>query len=283
LRPRTVAEAIARAAERLSAAGIDDAHLEAEVLLAHAMRIDRTHLLAHLHDPLVPATIESFEDLLSRRLVHEPLAYITGHREFYGLDMICEPGALIPRPETELLVEIALEEIQRRRPAIRIVDVGTGTGVIAVSIAASAPEVRVLAVDASEQALALAGRNASRLGVADRVELRRSDLLDGLGEFDVVLANLPYVREDDWQWIEPEIQQWEPREALVGGVRGTEVIERLLGQAPGHLAAGGLLAAEIGDAQGSTLAGSARTHFPEAEIRVRTDLAGLDRVLVVRN
>ncbi|MBI5289717.1 MAG: peptide chain release factor N(5)-glutamine methyltransferase, partial [Chloroflexi bacterium] len=240
----TVAQTIARAAACLSAAGIDDALLEAEVLLAHVVRIDRTRLLARLQEPLSAGEIKSFDDVLSRRLAREPLAYITAHREFFGLDMICAPGALIPRPETELLVEIALGEIQRRGPNIRIVDVGTGTGAIAVAIAAGAQASRVLAVDASGQALALARHNADRHGVADRVECRPGDLLDGLGEFDLVVANLPYVREDDWPSLAPEIRQWEPKEALVAGARGTEMIERLLGQGPRHMAPGGHLDAE---------------------------------------
>lgn len=278
----TIAEALVGTARRLEAAGIDDAHLEAEVLLSHALRIDRAHLLARLHDSIPQEAGAAFEALIARRLRHEPLAYITGHREFFGLEFSCGPGALIPRQETELLVEIALDEIRTRGPEIRVVDVGTGTGAIAVAIAVNAPGTHITAIDASAGALALARLNAEAHRVADRIALRTGDLLQGLGGFDLIVANLPYVAAPDWDSLAPEIRLWEPRESLVGGERGTEVIERLLDHAPAHLAPAGVVAAEIGDTQAGELRAYARACFPDAEIHVRTDLAGLDRALVVR-
>ena len=215
-----IAGLIHDAAARLDAARIGDARLEAEVLLAHVLGIDRAHLLARMDDAVDDDADARFHVLLTRRLGHEPLAYIVGQREFYGIDIACGPGALIPRPETEMLVEIALDEARRRGSGLRIVDVGTGSGAIAVAISANAAGARVTAIDASDAALALARRNVARAAVAKRVDLRVGDLLDGEGVFDVIVANLPYVSAADWEALAPEIREHEPRAALVGGARG---------------------------------------------------------------
>jgi release factor glutamine methyltransferase len=276
-----IAELLHDAASRLSAASSDDARLEADVLLADVLRTDRAHLLARLDDAVDGDARATFDALLARRLSHEPLAYIVGHREFYGIDILCGLGALIPRPETEMLVEIALEEV-RRRSATRIADVGTGSGAIAVAIAANAPAVRVTAIDASEAALAIARRNVERARVETRVDLRAADLLDGQGVFNVIVANLPYVSAAEWSSLRPEIRDHEPREALVAGPVGTEAIERLLETAPAHLVPGGILAAEMGSTQGAYLLAAARRCVPDGQACVKKDLAGLDRVLVVR-
>lgn len=252
------------------------------MLLAHSLGIDRAHLLARLREPFEPMPALVFESLVMRRVQREPLAYITGSREFYGIEFACTRAALIPRPETELLVDLALAEIQERGDGWSVVDVGTGSGAIAVAIATGSVATHVVATDASLEALALARRNAERVGVADRIEFVQGDLLETRGAFDLIVANLPYVSEGEWQALAPELREWEPRNALVGGERGTEVIERLLEQAVAHLRPGGVLALEIGDTQGIHLAACARSCFPAADIRVRTDLAGLDRMLVVR-
>lgn len=278
----TVAETLHAAARRLDSAGIDDARLEAEVLLAFACGIDRAHLLASLPDAIAPEAVPRFESLLARRLAHEPLAYIVGHREFYGIDVACGPGALIPRPETEMLVEIALDEVRERGSGIRIVDVGTGSGAIAIAIAVNAPGAHIVAIEASPEALAVTRRNVEQHGLDRRIELRRGDLLEGAGIFDVIVANLPYVSEADWSELAPEIRDHEPRGALVSGPTGTEVVERLLEVAPMHLAIGGVLAAEIGDTQAERVLNAARRRFPGARSCVMKDLGGRDRMLVVR-
>jgi release factor glutamine methyltransferase len=278
----TVAEIVHEAARRLRDAGIEDERLEAEVLLAQALGIDRTHLLAGLHSDAPVAARRAFDVMLERRLRHEPLAYIIGRREFYGIEIDCAPGALIPRPETEMLVDIALGEIAARGADLRLADAGTGSGAIAVAICARSPGARVVAIEASAQALAVARENARRAGLEGRIELRRGDLLEDAGVFDVIVANLPYVSEGDWAQLAPEIREHEPREALVGGPDGTEVIERLLTSAPAHLAQGGVLAAEIGDTQGARLLAAAQRCFPGAQVCVKKDLAGRDRVLEVR-
>ncbi|MBI5285348.1 MAG: peptide chain release factor N(5)-glutamine methyltransferase [Chloroflexi bacterium] len=278
----TVAETLHSATRRLESAGIDDARLESEVLLASASGVDRAHLLANLPDAVDPGAGPRFESLLARRLAHEPLAYIVGHREFYGIDVACGPGALIPRPETEMLVELALDEVRKRGSGVRIADVGTGSGAIAIAIAANAPGVHIAAIESSAEALAVARRNIERHGLTPRIELREGDLLEGAGTFDVIVANLPYVSEADWTDLEPEIRDNEPRAALVGGHNGTEVVERLLEQAPAHLAPGGVLAAEIGDTQAERVLAAAHRRFPGALACVMKDLGGRDRMLVVR-
>ncbi|HXF52144.1 MAG TPA: peptide chain release factor N(5)-glutamine methyltransferase [Dehalococcoidia bacterium] len=284
---RTVGEAMRDAARRFREAGIEDAELEADILLRHALNLngDRAHLLAILHDPLPNVAAARFEALVARRLAREPTAYIVGHREFYGLELECGPEALIPRPETELLVDIALEWLRGREPPLDrplVVDVGTGNGALAVALAVHWPRARVLAVDTSAPALILARRNAARHAVADRVAFVRGDLLSPLrAKADLVVANLPYVSADDWTRLAPEITRYEPREALVGGPRGTETIERLLSEAPGHLAPRALLLCEIGDQQGQELRAAAVRAFPDAWVEIRQDLAGLDRVLYV--
>lgn len=270
------------AATRLERACVEDASLEAEVLLREAARLDRAHLLARLAEAPPDAIGDFLDSLLRRRLAGEPLAYITGHREFFGLDLECSPEALIPRPETELLVELALERSIPLSSSPRILDAGTGNGAISVAIAVNLPGARLVAVDLSRGALRLARRNAERQGVAERVNLVQCDLLAPLrGSFDLILANLPYVKQSDWPSLAREIREHEPRAALVAGAAGTEVIERLLQQAPPALARPGAFLAEIGWDEGEEVQAAARSAFPNASVRVHRDLAGLDRVLEV--
>lgn len=280
----SIAQALRRGEEALRAAGIEDARLEAEVLLRHALGLDRAALFARLHEPIAQRH-RQYDRLLRRRLSHEPTAYIVGHREFWGLELECTPAALIPRPETELLVEEAIRLVGsgvKGQGACEIVDVGTGNGAIAVALAVSLPAARIVAVDVSRGALALARRNASRHGVADRVSLVQGDLLSPLGRpADLIVANLPYVPSDRWGALAPEIREHEPRAALDGGPGGTTLLERLLTQAPACLRRPGWLLAEIGEDQGDRLRQIAAAHFPEGRIKVKQDLAGLDRLLVI--
>ncbi|HYM14373.1 MAG TPA: peptide chain release factor N(5)-glutamine methyltransferase [Dehalococcoidia bacterium] len=278
----TIAGALRHAAARLSQAGIDDARLEAEVLLAHALGVDRRSVLASLREALSSHACARFDLRLARRLSREPLAYIVGRREFFGIDIICAPGALIPRPETELLVELVLRELHRRGGALRIADVGTGSGAIAVAVALNVPAAQIIAIDRSSDALAVARRNVAQYALASRIHLVQADLLDSVGTCDVVLANLPYVDEAEWSSLAPEIRDYEPRLALDGAAGGVAVIARVLAQAPAHLAPGGLLALEIGDMQASALHAEACAAFPAGRSCVIKDLAGRDRVLAVR-
>ena len=281
-----LAEALAAARRRLAAAGIEDADLEAEVLLRHALRWQRHQLYAHLQDDLAPAHDAELQALIERRLTHEPTAYIVGHKEFYGLELETAPVALIPRPETELLVEEALRAARagaEARPPV-IVDVGCGCGAIASALAYHLPDAVVYALDVSDEALALAARNAARLGLSQRIRFLPGDLLDPLPEpVDIIVANLPYVKSGDWETLPPEIREHEPRAALDGGPTGTKVIERLLRQAPAHLRRRGVLLAEIGWDEGERVQEIARECFVGARIAVKKDLAGLDRLLVVES
>jgi release factor glutamine methyltransferase len=281
---RSVAAALRAAADRLTAAGVEDARLEAEALLRHALGagVSRAQLLARASEPLEPTAAAAFEVALARRLRREPLAYITGSCEFYGLDIECSPAALIPRPESEHLVELALDWLCDAAPeSPLIVDAGTGTGVLAVAIAVNAPDASVVAIDSSRETLRLARRNVARHGVAARVSLVAGDLLGPLraGVADVIVANLPYVAEAEWDALQPEIREHEPRGALVGGARGTETIERLLAQARGALRPRSLLLCEIGATQGRAVETLAHAALPGSHIEIRKDMAGLDRVL----
>lgn len=274
------------AADRLRRGGVDDANLEADVLIRHALGMDdgRAHLFARLHEPIDAAAAACFDDLVRRRLAYEPAAYIVGSREFFGLRLACSPEALIPRPETELLVEIALDWLSRRTLPSNplVVDIGTGNGALAVALAVHCPDAKVIAMDTSAGALRLARRNAVSHGVDARVAIVRGDLLGALrASADLIVANLPYVSEPDWDSLPPEIRAYEPRSALVGGRNGTETIARLLAEASARLAPRSLLLCECGDLQADALRIDAVRAFPDAWIEVRQDLAGLDRVLQI--
>ena len=279
-----LAEALAAARRRLDAAGIEDAGLEAEVLLRHALSWQRHQLYVHLQDDLAPTHDAELQTLVERRLTHEPTAYIVGHKEFYGLELETAPVALIPRPETELLVEEALRAARGGAAAALIADVGCGCGAIAAALAYHLPEAVIYALDLSAEALALAARNAGKLGLSERIRFLPGDLLDPLPEpVDIIVANRPYVKSSDWETLPPEIREHEPRAALDGGPTGTEVVERLLRQAPRYLRGGGVLLAEIGWDEGERVAEIARECLAEARIAVKKDLAGLDRLLVVES
>lgn len=276
----TLAKTLHDAATRLRAAGIDDAPLEAEVLLRHALGLGRAALLARLQEPLAREGRSAFAALLRRRLDREPTAYILGSSEFYGLELFCTADALIPRPETELLVEFALARLQQPRPAI--VDVGTGNGAIAVALAAHLRAASIVAIDSSGPALTLARRNAEAHAVAGRIAFVQGSLLKPLrGRFDLIVANLPYISTRTYATLTPESRECEPELALHAGRRGTRVIEELIAQAPALLRRSGLLLAEHAWNQGNRLREAARASFPSAAITTERDLAGRERMLVV--
>ncbi|MDO8615382.1 MAG: peptide chain release factor N(5)-glutamine methyltransferase [Dehalococcoidia bacterium] len=294
-----VREALRAGRRLIEAIGSDEAELEAELLLRHVLRLDRVHLYQRLHDRLTPGAERRYRRLLDRRLSHEPTPYILGRKEFFGLDFEVSPAAIIPRPETEVLVELALA-FARERFAGRdftLADIGAGCGAIAVAIAHELPNARVIAIDVSKRALALARRNAERHGVAGRIDFRHGSLLapltahpepkpggsrDSSRRADIIAANLPYVRTADWQRLPPEIREHEPRSGLDGGPDGLRLVRRLLARAPAYLAPAGALFAEIGDDQGAAAIEAAQAAFPEAEIAVARDLTGRDRVLVIK-
>jgi release factor glutamine methyltransferase len=250
------------------------------MLLMHVVESSRATLLAHLEHSLTPAQMRRYRELVNDRVSGYPLPYLTGEVEFYGLDIEVTPEVLIPRPETEVLVDLAL----KRRPKT-MVDVGTGSGCIAVALATHLPEAAVYGIDISPAALAVARRNAERHGVGERIRFIVGDLLDRRpGPVDLIVSNPPYVSADEWASLPPSIRDHEPHLALDGGADGLEVIRRLLSESEGLLEPGGALLIEIGASQGEAAREAAETFFPEngTSIRIHPDLAGRDRVLEVQ-
>jgi release factor glutamine methyltransferase len=265
-----VHEALAAATDALDAAGVDTPRLDAELILSEAAGLDRTLLAADPDRGIDATTGRAFGAMVRRRLKREPVAYILGRKGFRGIDLAVDPRVLIPRPETELLVEVAVEI----EPGT-VLDAGTGSGAVALAVAAELPAVQVTATDTSEAALEVARANAARLGLEDRVVFAPGSVPDG-ERFDLALANLPYVRDDEWEGLAPEITGYEPREALVAGPTGLEAIEPFL-----RRVAAGSIALEVGEGQAPDVASLVReTGF--ADVEVRPDLGGVDRVVVGR-
>jgi len=298
----TVGELLGAGTDRLRAAGSPSARLDAELLLADALGTDRTGVLAHPGAPAGDGPAARFALALERRAAGEPVAYIRGIKEFHGLALVTDARALVPRPETELLVDLALAEVADvlgraprppGTPPVRVADVGTGSGAIAVAVAAAlrrlgmAGEVEIVASDRSADAVALARENAVAHGVADRVGVAVADLLPGAGaaagllsapvRFDLVCANLPYIRTGDLAGLPPPVR-FEPPEALDGGPDGLEVIRRLLASLPDRLSEGGLALLEIGSDQAEALDVAVRSLAPGWDCEVVPDLAGLPRI-----
>jgi release factor glutamine methyltransferase len=268
--------ALAQAAVELDAI-TDMPLLEAEMLLAHVLNGSRTSLLAHPERTLTTNQLTDYKSLIRRRAANYPLPYLIGQVEFYGLDFVVTPEVLIPRPETEILVDLALT----RRP-MTVVDVGTGSGCIAVALAVHLPQVTVCAIDLSPAALAVARRNVERHSVADRVQLIAGDVLSPRpGAVDLIVSNPPYVSTGDCAALPVSVRDHEPRLALDGGPDGLGIVRQLLVQAPAVLEPGGAILVEIGVNQGELARRLARTYFPQAAVRVHPDLAGRDRVLEV--
>jgi len=294
-------EAVRRVRELLARQDIEVPRLEAELLVVEAVRrslakeyalagphaegLTRAWLYAHLPDAFPREAEGTLEELAQRRVAGEPLAYIRGHKEFFGLDFLVDPRVLIPRPETEGLVEAALDWSRLSADGsgpFLAADIGTGCGAIAISLAVNLPEAIVYATDISQDALEVAAANARRHGVEDRVRLRRGDLLTPLPHpFPLIVANLPYIARSDLPRLAREVATYEPRQALDGGEQGLDVIGRLLQQAPSRLVTGGCLLLELGYGQGQIVMELARAAFPRARLRLLPDLAGVPRVLSV--
>ncbi|MEE9583822.1 MAG: peptide chain release factor N(5)-glutamine methyltransferase [Dehalococcoidales bacterium] len=270
----TLKESLSRARKVLVARDIDCAPLESELLLRQALELGRVQLYQSLEQGLAPEQEETFWRLVERRLKGEPTAYITGHREFYGFDFLVSPSVLIPRPESELLVERALNLAQEYRAPV-IADIATGCGAIAISLALVLPQARLYASDISAPALEVALANCRRHGVASRVCLLHGDMLEPLPEpVDFIVANLPYVKHS-----ELKAGGFEPVLALNGGRDGLEKIRHLCHQVSNRLHPGGCLLLEIGQGQRRAVTTLLGSFLPAAEIEVTPDLGGIDRVL----
>ena len=259
---------------------IDEAVLEGEVLLRHVLRMDRTRLFTAPDIELDAGQVESLERLVRRRIQGEPLAYITGHREFYGLDFEVDRNVLIPRPETEILVEKAIE-LASTHGIETIADIGTGCGIVAIALAVYLPEVKIYATDISSAALETAAANCRKHNVSERIMLVRGNMLEPVpGEVDMIVANLPYVKTLDLP--NSDTENGEPPHALNGGPDGLDKIKQLIIQSGSKLSHGGFALIEIGQGQSNALSDYIRGMFPEAYISLYKDLAGIERVMELR-
>jgi release factor glutamine methyltransferase len=263
-------EALSASSDALRAAGVEDPRLDAELLLAEATGWDRAQLAANPAAEIPPAAARRFAEMVRRRLRREPVAYIVGRRGFRHLELAVDPRVLIPRPETELLVELALE-LQPRS----VLDVGTGSGAIALAIADELPACEVTATDTSPAAIEVARANAERLGLGARV-----DLIEGMlpphGGFGLAVANLPYVSDAEWGGLEPEVTEWEPREALRAGADGLDVLRSMI---PTLTAVADVVAVEVGAGQSVEVGGLLVDAGFEAT-EIREDLAQIARVVI---
>jgi release factor glutamine methyltransferase len=273
----SVAEALSAATDAIAAAGSDTARLDAELLLCTATGWDRAQVAA---DPALRLPVGSsrvFSEMVRRRIRREPVAYILGRKGFRRLELLVDRRVLIPRPESELLVDVALELAPKA-----LIDVGTGSGAIALAIADELPDVRVTGIDTSLDALRVAQANCDRLGLADRVDFVSGGVSSMPNDrFDLLVANLPYVSDAEWGSLQPEIREYEPRDALVAGPTGLEVIEALLANLGGQEPKVGAIALEVGAAQAESTSGLMRAAGYD-EMETRDDLAGIARVVVGR-
>jgi release factor glutamine methyltransferase len=278
--------------------GIEGGRLDAELMLAHVLKLPRLDLYLQHDRPLLPEELDAFRALLKRRASREPLQYILGTAPFRELELLADPRALIPRPETEVLVEEVLAWVRETVPGgsrtvpgpdgadarpLRAVDVGTGTGAIALSLLKEGPFGRVVATDTSAEALSIARENAELHGLAGGLELREGPLLTPLrsGErFHVLVSNPPYVPVGDGPGLQPEVRDWDPPSALFAGPEGMDVLNPLIMEAAAHLWPGGLLALEVGEDQAGKVARIMEETGQFSEIRIRPDLSGRERVVL---
>lgn len=268
-----IGDALRAAVDAMEAAGVETPRLDTELLLSAALESDRSYLAAHPEAEIPPAATRRFSEMVRRRLRREPVAYILGRRGFRHLALAVDPRVLIPRPESELLVELALELRPRN-----VLDVGTGSGALALAIAAELPGAEVIATDTSPGALAVATANAERLGLAGRIEFFDGTVPPRSEEFDLVVANLPYVSEREWGDLQREVTEWEPREALLAGADGLDVFRAAV---PALATATATLALEIGAGQASAVGELLRAAgYPAVESR--RDLAGIERLVIGR-
>jgi release factor glutamine methyltransferase len=284
----TITQAITEGADRLRAAGIDHERRTAGLLLCHVLGVDRTHLLTRSKEQINKADHVAYLAFVERRAAREPLQYLTGHQEFYGLDFIVSPDVLIPRPETEFLIERVMKLVERsRQESPLLVDVGTGSGCIAVALAMQLPMARLIATDAFRAALDVARTNADRYGVRARIEFLEGDLLAPLAEralegaVDVIASNPPYVNEGSRELLQREVRDWEPHDALFGGADGLVFYRRLIEDGLKYLKPGGHLVVEIGygqlDSISNAVAASSWTL-----VDVTRDLQDIPRTLTIR-
>lgn len=275
----TIQEALAWG--RLALAASPSPGLDARLLLAHVLGVSHAYLVGHSQDTLPAAQQAAYAALVARAQRHEPIPYLVGHAPFYGLDFLVSPAVLIPRPETEQLVEQALAWANSHRPG-RIVDVGTGSGCIAITLARHLPQAEIIAIDLSSEALAIAQENGAR-HAPGRVQFRHGSLLAPINTpADLIIANLPYVTDAEWTLLDDGVKWYEPATALRGGPDGLVLVQQLLHQAAAKLRPGGAIFLEIGWQQGSAAQQLAAGSFPAGHIQCRPDFAGHDRFIIIQ-
>jgi release factor glutamine methyltransferase len=279
---------LARGVARLEAARVPSAPFAAELLLLHLLGCDRAWLYAHPGETINENDLAEYDSLLGRRAAGVPVQYLTGKQEFWGLEFEINPSVLIPRPETEHLIEVALERMGRRRnDPLLIADVGTGSGCVAIALAREFPAAEIVATDISAAALEVAGRNAVRHGVQSRVELVLANLLTpymtpksaSAGHFDLIVSNPPYVGRSEEPHLQREVVEHEPHQALFAGEHGLDVYPQLIAQAAVLLKPGGLLALELGHGQSERVRAMMAADSCWTVVGVSNDLAGIPRVL----
>ena len=280
-----LSEALQSTTQTLLRARIDDASIEAELLLGHVLRMSKTQLYTEPERGLTSAETKHLWRLVQRRLDYEPAAYVLGHCEFYGLDFYIDCHTFIPRPETELLVEKAVEfahRISHPGKRITIADIGTGCGAIAISLALALPQAKIYATDISASALHVAGINCRRHAVNNQVKLLQGNLLEPLSRpVDMVVANLPYIKNCEFKDLSPEIINFEPTIALAGGEDGLDKIRQMIEQMQGKLNYGACFLLEIGQGQGEIATSLVNSYFPHASIKLIPDPGGIERVIKV--
>ena len=268
-------------------AGIENSTQECRWLVAHALGLEAHHLATQAEQPVSPEKRTQAESLVSRRAAHEPLQYILGTQEFCGIEFLVNQAVLIPRPETEILLQEALRAVDLNKDSV-LVDVGTGSGCVAVTLATILSRTRILAVDRSPEALAVAKANAERQTVENRIEFIEGDLLCPLrnrgltGQVDVIVSNPPYIAESDWAGLQPEVRGFEPRSSLVSGPTGTEFHDRLLRESHDYLTPGGSLVMEIGQGQLPSVRKIAEQLGGYTPVEIAKDGAGIERIVIFR-
>ncbi|MBO8126082.1 MAG: peptide chain release factor N(5)-glutamine methyltransferase [Firmicutes bacterium] len=285
----TIGEVLQKTTAYFAAKGIESARLDAELLLAHVLGLDRVGLYTDYHRPLTSQEVAAYREVVARRGRREPVAYITGHKEFYGLDFTVTPAVLIPRPETELLVETVLEYLRDfsatgEEDPPQVIEIGVGSGAISVALAVSSPSIRIYASEISQDALAVARENIKKHGLEERITLVPGSFFSGLpesllGRVKVVVSNPPYLTGREVAEGQPEVKH-EPRQALYGGPDGLAAYRQIISEASNWLRSGGLLALEIGSAQAKDVVSLIGETEAFSAPEIRTDYAGLDRIVL---
>jgi len=262
--------------------GVDSPRLDAEVLLSHVLQKERIYLYIHFDEPLEAAELAAFREMVKKRVQRIPVAYIVGAREFMGLRFAVSPAVLIPRPDTEILVEAVIERL-KDKSQIKFVDIGTGSGAIVLSLLHYLPLACAVAVDISQDALAVATENAETLLVKDRVDFYQGDIYEPLAaeKFDAIVSNPPYIPNADIAELEPEVKEFEPYGALAGGLDGLDFYRRLIADGSNRLKDGGFMAFEVGINQAQVVAAIAESVPTFGQTQIIKDYAGIERVVIL--